>query len=134
MTLNDIAQMKKPHLLVMFKMEDGNEMFQWGVAGEPPLGSLVGYITKVQHDLVISPRIYSWNHCEDPVLVIVWDVESKEFTWYFNPDVPVYPIAGMLEFIKATLVATQMARLAAAQQVRPAILDPNGKPFRQPRF
>lgn len=110
-----------PRLVVTFKNENGNEMFQWGVAGNLPLLTVIGFITKIQSDVYykdITP-------CSNSSLVIVWDKSKNDLECFLDKSIPVHSLVGMLETIKFTLMATNVAKAHANQQV---ILGPNGRP------
>ncbi len=111
-------------LVVMFQRGvGGQEEFQWGVVGAIPILSLVGYITRVQTELVIHEPL-KHSRCPDSALVIVYDNGCK---WFIHPDIPVDSLVGMLEMVKASLIASRMAQQLAATQTR--IVGPNGQPL-----
>lgn len=113
-----------PRLVVLFNGEGGGERFQWGIVGAMPLLTLIGSIVRVQAELAFRAA----DPCSEPALIIVWREKTKKVDWYVNPSIPVDPLVGMLECVKATLVATHIARSAAAQQI---ILGPDGRPMRR---
>jgi hypothetical protein len=114
-----------PRLVVLYRIgEDGNEQFQWGVVGSIPLLSLIGAIVRAQNELQFREPL-----CDEPAFVIVWDNEKRIAYWKVNKDIPIEPLLGMLETIKATLVASRIGQQQAAQQTQ--ILGPNGTPMRR---
>ena len=130
----DIVQQDTPRLVVMFRQDGDKEMFQWGVVGNIPLVSLVGYVVRVQAELAFRAA----EECPELALVIAWNNKlrvsddgtyvRRGFDWFVHPDVPVDSLVGMLETIKTVLVDTHMARHIAAQQL---ILGPDGQPMRR---
>lgn len=123
-TFADI-QHDTPRLVVMFKRDGENEMFQWGMVGAMPLITLIGYITRVQGEL----QFRNPEPCNQLALAIVWDQEDREFSWFVHPDIPVNSLIGMLETVKVTLLNSHMARQIGAQQV--GLLGPDGRPLRR---
>lgn len=118
-----IVQPDTPRLVVMYKREGDREGFQWGVVGNIPLISIVGAVCRAQ------ARLMSGNNppdrCPQPALVIAW--YEDRFYYFSDPAIPVEAMVGMLETLKQPLVATNLARQAANQQV---ILGPDGVPIR----
>ena len=112
-------------LVVMFRRDGDNEQFQWGMVGAMPLMSLIGCIVRIQTDL---GNVFH-ETCDQMALVLAWNADQREFSWFLHPDLPIQSLVGMLEVIKATLVGSQLARQAAAQQV--GLVDRNGKPLRR---
>lgn len=121
---SETVQDNTPRLVVMFRRDADNELFQWGVVGAMPLVTLIGYITRVQSELAFR----SPEECDESAMVIAWDKDERSFSWFVHPDVPVDSLVGMLETIKATLVGTHLAKQVAAQQM---ILGPDGRPARR---
>jgi hypothetical protein len=113
-----------PRLVVMFRRDGDNEMFQWGMVGEMPILTLVGYIIRVQAELFFRAA----EECPEPALVIAWDVAARKFDWFVHQDIPVDSLVGMLETVKTVILSTHMARQAANQQM---ILGPDGLPARR---
>lgn len=120
----ELVKQDTPRLVVMFKLENEKEMFQWGVVGKMPLLSLIGFMSRIQGDVAYGSGIA----CPQSALVITWDEKRHSFSWYLHPDIPVDSLVGMMEAIKQTLVSSQMARQAASQQI---ILGPVGAPIRR---
>lgn len=114
-----------PRLVVTFKSVRGNETFQWGIVGNIPMLTIIGAIARVQQELF---TVLSSNMCPEPALVITWDEKERTTDWYIHSNVPLEPLAGMLELIKAGLVASHMAR-GAAMASKGAILGPDGRPM-----
>lgn len=109
------------------RQADGSDGFQWGIVGNVPIISLIGAISKVCHDLCVG----EWSPDMDgtpPALVMVYDQRSREFTYFKHPDIPVDPLVGMLDVIKAMLVDSRLAQQHAAQKV--PILGPDGRRMR----
>lgn len=117
-----------PRLVVMFKQDGDEEQFQWGILGKMPILTLVGHIGRVQAELPLLEPGDPRYDCPESALVIAWDEVDHKFTWFVHPSIPADSLAGMLEMIKATIVATKLARQVAAQQV---ILGPDGQPARR---
>lgn len=112
-------------LVVMFRREEDNEQFQWGVVGHIPMLSLVGYITRVQSQLV-----YDGNEaCPEQALVISYHPPTRTFDWFLHPDTPIDSMCGMLETIKTAIVMSRPGQQAVSQQVQ--LLGPDGLPIRR---
>ena len=122
----DLAQ-DTPRLVIMFRQDGDNEMFQWGIVGKVPVLTFVGVITRVQTELPLIEPGDVRHDCPESALVIAWGGGHK-FSWFVHPSIPVDSLVGMMEMVKATLVDTHIARSAAAQQV---ILGPDGQPARR---
>ena len=115
-----------PRLVVMFKRgANGEERFQWGiVGGGMPVLTLIGYIVRVQSDMV-NQLAEQRNECPEVSLVIAWD--GQGFDWWVHRDIPVDQLVGMLETIKTMLVDSRLVQNAAAQRTQ--LLGPDGKPM-----
>lgn len=111
-------------LVVAYERVGTGETFNWGMAGEMPLMSLLGYITRVQSELAFRKP----KECEYPALIITMNRETKEFDWSVHPDIPVDPLVGMLELIKSVILTQHMAKQMGAQAS--PLLGPDGKPMR----
>ena len=85
--------------------------------------TLIGYVTRVQAEL----QFRSPEPCDLPALVIAWDPVGQAASWFVHPDIPVDPLVGMLEAVKAALVGSRSAQQKAAD----AILGPDGNPMRR---
>lgn len=133
MNFAETMQSNPPRLVVMFQHgQDGSEQFQWGVVGSIPVLTLLGGIAQVQIDLLSGewmPECESdppGNH--PPSLVLTWDAENRVLSHFKHPEIPSYPLVGMLETIKFTLVGSRVAQHSASQKVQ--LLGPNGQPMR----
>jgi hypothetical protein len=104
----------------MFKREGEKELFQWGIAGQIPLMSLIGFIVRVQTNPCLEPEV-----CPEVSAVIAWDQATGIFKFFVHKDIPWDSLVGMLEAIKFTLISSQVARASANQQM---ILGPDGRP------
>ena len=117
-----------PRLVVMFQRgHDGSEQFQWGVVGQMPILSLIGGIARAQ----ISLADGGWMpECDDDAkaFVIAWNKDERELSHFLHPEIPVEPLIGMLETIKAMLVGSRLGQHNAAQKVE--LLRPDGTPWR----
>lgn len=126
-TFADIKQ-DTPRLVVMFKVEDGREMFQWGIHGNIPVMSLVGCIVRVQSELpLLEPGDERYN-CPEQAVVIAWDNKDREFAWFVHKDTPLDPMLGMLETVKGMIISANAAQKIASQQI---LLGPDGRPARR---
>ena len=114
-----------PRFVVLFQRgHDGSEEFRWGVLGNIPILTLIGYLVHVQADIVND----EWMpECDEPALVITWHEEDHSLRHFLHPDIPRDPLVGMLETIKGLLVNSRLAQHAAAQQTR--LLGPDGQPM-----
>lgn len=125
MNFGDIKQ-DTCRLVVMFfrRGPDGGEQFQWGIVGALPILTLIGYITRVEFNMV-NQLAEQRNDCPEMALVIAWD--GQVFDWWIHREIPVDPMVGMLETIKIALVGSATAQRALAQRTQ--LLGPDGKPF-----
>lgn len=120
-----------PRLVVMFRRgPDGGEQFQWGVVGAMPILTLIGYIARIQSDLV-NELAEERNSCPHLALVVARTegevMPLRTWDWWVHPDIPVDPLVGMLDTIKAALIDSRTAQQALAQRTQ--LLGPDGKPF-----
>lgn len=123
---DETVRQDTPRLVVTFQRQGDKELYQWGVVGAIPVLSLIGVIVRVQAELAFR----SPDECPEMALVITWDEGTHKFSWFVHQDIPVDSLVGMLETIKATIVATHVARVAASQQVVHRLLGPDGQPMR----
>lgn len=129
MTFQELMAVNAPRLVVLHRRGgDGTDHFQWGVVGNIPILTLIGYLIKVQNELV-ADDVYM-PECDQAALVIVWDEEHNELAHYKHASIPNEPLAGMLEVIKTALTMSRVAQHSAAQKVQPPILGPDGRPVR----
>jgi hypothetical protein len=134
---SEITATNPPRLVVKFERgPSGEEVFNWGVAGDIPILSLLGHISQVQVELASGawmPDCSGDPHSLDgqdqpPVLVIVWDGKDRSLEHFVNPDIPRDPLSGMLELIKSVLVASRL--LTSQPTSRRSLLGPDGTPMR----
>ena len=125
---SEIVKQDTPRLVIKYKHEAGNEMFDWGVVGELPSLSLVGYIVQLERE--IQAKLYIEEHdCPEPALVVMWNTKDREFDWFLHPDIPLDPLVGMLELVKTNVLTTYIIR--QSQQVqKTAVLGLDGRPIR----
>ena len=127
--MNNYAELmgtNPPRLVVLFRYGlDGSEQFEWGVVGAIPIVTLIGYISRVQMDLMGGGWI---PECSESALAITWNQKNHSLQHFVHPSIPCYPLVGMLETIKAMLVDSRLAQHAAAQQIR--LLGLDGQPVK----
>lgn len=122
-------------LVVTYKKGgDGKDHFQWGICGAIPVAHLIGYIVRIQSDLMFR----SPEHCQASALAILYkEIEAPDgvklacnhsMTYFVNRDIPVDPLLGMLETVKAALVGSRVGQSAVAQRVQ--VLGPDGTTMR----
>jgi hypothetical protein len=109
-----------PRMVILYRNKGGTDRFQWGLLGDLPVLTLVGYITRVQADL----QFRSPEPCDAMGMVVL----TGPWRYFVNPGIPVDPLVGMLETIKAALVGSRVGQSAAAQRVQ--VLGPDGTPMR----
>ena len=119
-----------PRLVVEFASDGrGNEQYKWGMVGKMPALALLGYIVRVQAELAFRAA----EECPESALVISWDAEAQKFSWFINPTVPVDPVVGMLEVVKAFLTGQTRAQMqgnqSGLQGNQSGLLGPDGRPF-----
>ena len=127
--MSDFAETVKndtPRLVVMYRRNENakgaSEEFQWGIVGSMPVLSLIGYISRVQHDM-IGQLAEQRNECPEKAFVIAMTEQGMD--WWTHRDIPVDSLVGMLEAIKAALIGGRVAQHAASQR----ILGPDGTPL-----
>lgn len=103
------------------KTEEGKDNFEWGIAGQMPLISLIGQLTKAQQNLCIIPE------CPEQALAIIWD--GSDWHQFIGLEIPEVEMTGMIELVKASLIGSHAAQQSLAQST---ILGPGGKPVRTP--
>ncbi len=124
MKFSDIKQ-DTPRLVVRFQRRGKEQLFEWGVVGAVPLLTLIGAVGRVQGELAFK----AGEECPDSALCVAFFEGGS--AWFVHQDIPTDALLGMLEVIKATLVATQAAQNAGAKLV--PILGPDGQPIRRGR-
>lgn len=95
--------------------------------GGMPVSQLVGFLTRVQSELMFRRP----DECDELALVVFFDPATMKMSWFVHPSVPVDPLIGTLEVLKATLVGNQLADIAK-QQARAAqngLVDQFGNPI-----
>jgi hypothetical protein len=125
---HDVVKQDTPRLVVQFsRPAPGKEGFQWGIVGQFPVLSMVGYLSYVQRAVVEDDGFD--RECPESALVIAWDAATNRFDYFVHPDIPEYSLAGMLEVIKAALVDSQLVQHVRNQQV--GLVDGTGRPVRK---
>ena len=133
MAFDELMATDPPRLVVTFG-RDASGQEQWstafeGIGAYPPL-TLIGAIGQLQHNLHAAAYI---TGCPEPnQLVLAWDRGESEFRSFLGEDVPHIALGGLLETVKAQLVAGQVmgARQQAARG-KPGVFGPDGQPFRR---
>lgn len=131
-TFAEVMESNPPRVVVKFQRGPlGQEQFAWGVVGTAPIFTTIGYISRVQLQLLDgcpNPSPGGYNPGE---LVIVYD--GTKFSHYIDPEIPVESLVGMLENIKALMTASLLEHGARKQQAngrRSGIVGPDGQPMR----
>jgi hypothetical protein len=104
--------MKDTPRFVITHRRDACDQFKWGVVGDMPVLALIGFIVRVQSDMMFR----SSDRCEEQALVISYDTEAAEFSWCVHPDIPVDLLMGILEVAKTTLVNVQLSQMEAGRR------------------
>lgn len=115
-------------MVVSYQRISGTDGFNWGVVGNIPMLVLVGAVARVQAADITRPD--DDHVCPEPALVITWDRDTNTTHWYAHPNLPIDSLMGMLEIIKATLVANLIAQQQQHKLVDRALLGPDGQPMR----
>lgn len=125
MSNSDTTQKKiAPHLIVRFVLDtSGKEAYSFGLTGGVPMVQLIGYIGRVQTELLLG---MGGGSCEEPHLLIEWNAELGTFSWVVGPCKSVDGLNGMLELIRFRLT---MMTIAQEEAQKPQILGPNGLPL-----
>lgn len=128
MGFSEVIQTNPPRLVVQYQLgDDGSESFQWGIVGNIPILTMLGYLLKVQVDLLGGGWIPDCGEHRGS-LVILWDAEERELSHYVDPDVPATPLAGMLETVKAAILAGREAQKKGAEKIQ--LYGADGTPLR----
>lgn len=117
---------------------DGQEQFAWGMKGGAPPLTLIGYLSRVQSEIiwpeVLSAKFSRTDAKDAYALVIQWNEERRAFDWYClsgialdELDRVIDGLVGMLEMIKVGLVGQHM--MQQQRQQSPPIFGPNGQPL-----
>lgn len=121
-------------LTVEFEVRAGKEQYGWNVTGSIPILSLIGFLGRVQRELqTLDYPSRALRNGPDGGLVVIWDAERRQFEWFIG-NIMVDSLCGMLEIIKAIVVAQQAAHMVQAQarpeaRAMPPLFGPDGKPF-----
>src|SRR5689334_11448355 len=126
---SDLMKTNPPRLVVLFRRgDDGSEQFEWGIVGKFPSLTLLGCIHAAQDQLSRG----EWTaECENeqPAFAIALDLHNQEVEFFKHPDIPIYPLVGMLETIKEMLTASKVSKHVASQNFR--LMGPDGTPLRK---
>lgn len=102
----DIKQ-DTPRLVVEYQINDsGEDRFRWGVVGSVPLLTLIGFMSRVQWELMSRQSSSERFDFSERALVITF--MGGKFDYLVHSDIPTDPLVGMLEQIKLTLAASQV--------------------------
>lgn len=118
-----------PHVAIKYVRGEtrDQDQYSYGVNGSMPLSQLVGFITRVQAELVFrNPEI-----CDDDICVLAYDASTHRMQWFVDPKIPVDALVGTLEMIKCILVDSQIASMmeAAQRRVQTGLVGANGTPI-----
>jgi len=132
---NELIATNPPRLVVEFERgSGGEEQFRWGVVGNLPVLTLVGYLVHVRVVLATNRAddgtldLHPSRYCEPSALVVVLDARSKSMRFFINGCIPPDSMVGMLEVVSALLVDSRLAQ-QSMQQTR--IVDAGGNPIRR---
>ena len=116
-----------PRLVVKFNYEGDKEHYTYGIFGRLPIQVLVGCIVRVQAELAFRHP----EECDETQLEILWDTNTKRFSWRVHLSVHIDSMVGMLETIKVMLVGNQMAEMAqqAAVAQQTGLIGSDGRPI-----
>ena len=104
----DIKQ-DTPRLVVEHQINDaGEDRFTWGVVGRMQIFSLIGFIVRVQSELIRHEADATSPNFDYSGKALVIAHVSGEFGYFVHPDIPTDPLVGMLESIKLTFAASQV--------------------------
>ena len=118
-----------PRFAVFYgKDASGEDNYEWGMRGKIPVLQLIGAIGSVQTQLQAGEWMAECEH-ERPALILMYVREEGEFAVFKHPDIPALSLCGMLEVIKALIVASKVAQQNAANQFN--LCGPDGKPMRR---
>lgn len=127
-TFAEAMESNPPRLVVKFSWgPDNDEQFEWGITATMPMMSLIGELCDVlTADLQGGTDV---AECDQSALVIIYDIEAREFNTYIDPCIPTAPLKGMLEVIKHLLVADKIGQ--ALGKAGTGLIGPNGRPLRR---
>src|SRR3954468_11471891 len=127
MKFNEIKN-ETPRLVVLFTpKEDGTEQFKWGMVGKIPILTLLGSLVRIQSELFFK----AGGECPEKAFVMVWDDETRKMEWFIHPDIPLDPLAGMVDRIRMDYHTQQAAyeAMRAGHGGQTMILGPDGRPI-----
>lgn len=126
----DSVKQNTPRLVVQYHPNpDGKgEGFEWGISSGIPMPALLGHITRAQLEMTNGSA--EDHDCPQPAFVVAWN--GEKFDWWVYRSIPVDSIVGMLEIIKATLIAGRVGQQAVSNRVQ--LLMPDGTPFEKEHF
>lgn len=124
-----VMEKKPPHVIVKYIRGETREQdqYSYGVHGSIPLAQLVGYIIRVQAELVFRNP----DPCDEGLCVIAFDPHTNKMQWFVDSKIPVDPLVGTLELVKCILIDSQMASIMEATQkrVQTGLVAANGTPI-----
>lgn len=128
--MTDYAELvagNQPRLTVMLSRGPrGEEMFQVELRGQFPPLTLVGALCRAQVEIASGKYI---PEMVDLGFAVVLCKDGARL--FLHPDVPDDPLLGILEQVKAQLVAAQVVQQAQARGQWPGIVGPDGQPMRR---
>lgn len=120
-----VMESNPPRLVVLFRMTDNGEEFQWGIVGDVPIMTLIGGIVDGQSKVMYGHR--SMIQCDESAFVMT--IEDGVLSYFIHQDIPKIPLLGMLETVKSAIIGGMVAQKAAAQRTQ--IVGPDGNPVKR---
>lgn len=118
-----------PHVVVKYVRGATREddTYSYAINGSMPMGQLIGFIVRVQAELAFRNP----DPCDKDLCVIAFNSSTHKFEWFVDGSIPVDPLVGTLELVKALLVDSQMSHIlqAAAAKQRTGLVSQDGKPL-----
>lgn len=131
-TLAEIVATNPPRLVITYENVDGGERFgvRTGGSASPPMMGFIGVISRVQSDLIEGRFL---PELEEMALVIAFN-RGDGFSWWSNSSIPTDPLVGMLETVKAQLIAGEVMKVRGATSEKqpgspPQLFGPDGRPM-----
>ena len=123
-----------PRVTIGYRQGEGGarDQYTFNVGNGLPAPRLIGFITRVQAELVFKAVL----PCEPATFAIVYDPRTGEMYWFCDPVIPVDDLVGWLEILKQTFVNHEMCRLMAEQtkKQQSGLFGPDGQIIRRRQY
>lgn len=119
-----------PHLIIKFKMVDGEEQFEWGVTKGIPMMGLLGALCRAQIALDARDRAEYDKDVQYQLGAFVLKYCYGDFVHYCDPTIPINSLIGTIDTIKDIVKYTIHKSAEAQKSMQRVLLGVDGKPMR----